>query len=100
MELLIPVAAIAINLIILFFVIRKASRADEQVALLKQILDGQKPKEKSAITQMAEEMKQKKDEALRDGFERMWIREGFHKHYAADSEFKAKYWETWKLNHG
>ncbi|EFR7340337.1 hypothetical protein H0R35_003197 [Salmonella enterica] len=49
------VAAIVLNLIILFYLVRKATRADAQIDLLKQILAAQKPQEKSAIVKLTEE---------------------------------------------
>lgn len=60
MDFLIPVAAFAINMIILYLVVRKATRSDAQIDLLKKILEAQKPKEeKSAIAQLTEERKLK-----------------------------------------
>ncbi len=55
MEMLTAAAAIAINLAILFYVVRKATRADAQIDLLKQILAAQKPQEKSEIVKLTEE---------------------------------------------
>lgn len=55
MELVMAVAAIALNLIILFYLVRKATRADAQIDLLKQILAAQKPQEKSEIVKLTEE---------------------------------------------
>lgn len=55
MEMLMIVAAIVLNLIILFYLVRKATRADAQIDLLKQILAAQKPQEKSAIVKLTEE---------------------------------------------
>lgn len=55
MDVLTAVAAIVLNLIILFYLVRKATRADAQIDLLKQILDAQKPQEKSAIAKLTEE---------------------------------------------
>ncbi|EMJ0319324.1 hypothetical protein V7I88_004596 [Salmonella enterica] len=55
MELVMAVAAVAINLIILFYLVRKATRADAQIDLLKQILAAQKPQEKSEIVKLTEE---------------------------------------------
>lgn len=46
MEMLTAVVAIVLNLIILFYLVRKATRADAQIDLLKQILAAQKPQEK------------------------------------------------------
>lgn len=57
MDFLIPAAAFTLNLIILFFVVRKATRADAQIDLLKQILAAQKPEEKSEIVKLTEERK-------------------------------------------
>lgn len=59
MDFLIPAAAFTLNLIILFFVVRKATRADAQIDLLKQILATQKPEEKSEIVKLTEERKLK-----------------------------------------
>ncbi len=55
MNMLTAVAAIVINLIILFYLVRKATRADAQIDLLKQILEAQKPQEKSEIVKLTEE---------------------------------------------
>lgn len=55
MNILIPVTAIIINLVILFYVVRKATRADEQVNLLRQILATQKSETKSEIVKLTEE---------------------------------------------
>ncbi|EIX3644969.1 hypothetical protein MKA87_004365 [Salmonella enterica] len=55
MEMLMAAVAIVINLVILFYVVRKATRADAQIDLLKQILAAQKPIEKSAIVKLTEE---------------------------------------------
>lgn len=55
MELVMAVAAVALNLIILFYLVRKATRADAQIDLLKQILAAQKPQEKSEIVKLTEE---------------------------------------------
>ncbi|QHJ79782.1 MAG: hypothetical protein [Caudoviricetes sp.] len=59
MDFLIPAAAFTLNLIILFFVVRKATRADAQIDLLKQILASQKPEVKSDIVKLTEERKLK-----------------------------------------
>ena len=55
MEMLTAVVAIVLNLIILFYLVRKATRADAQIDLLKQILAAQKPQEKSEIVKLTEE---------------------------------------------
>lgn len=59
MEMLTAAAAIALNLVILFYLVRKATRADTQIDLLKQILAAQKPQEKSEIKKLIEERKLK-----------------------------------------
>ncbi len=55
MDVLTAVAAIVLNLIILFYLVRKATRTDAQIDLLKQIIAGQKPQEKSVIVKLTEE---------------------------------------------
>ncbi len=58
MDFLIPAAAFTLNLIILFFVVRKATRADAQIDLLRQILKSQQaPEEPSAIALLTAERK-------------------------------------------
>lgn len=54
---LLAAIAFVINVAILFFVVRKATRADVQIDLLKQILATQKPEEKSEIVKLTEERK-------------------------------------------
>lgn len=54
---LLTAVAFVINVAILFFVVRKATRADVQIDLLKQILATQKPEEKSEIVKLTEERK-------------------------------------------
>ena len=56
---LLAAIAFVINVAILFFVVRKATRADVQIDLLKQILATQKPEEKSEIVKLTEERKLK-----------------------------------------
>lgn len=55
MDMLLAAIAFVINVAILFFVVRKATRADVQIDLLKQILATQKPEEKSEIVKLTEE---------------------------------------------
>ncbi|EJN3045482.1 hypothetical protein NPT98_004525 [Salmonella enterica] len=55
MEMVMVVVAMAINMVILFYLVRKATRADAQIDLLKQILAAQKPQEKSEIVKLTEE---------------------------------------------
>lgn len=55
MGVLTAVVAMVLNLIILFYLVRKATRADAQIDLLKQILAAQKPQEKSEIVKLTEE---------------------------------------------
>lgn len=57
MSMLLTAIAFVINIAILFFVVRKATRADVQIDLLKQILATQKPEEKSDIVKLTEERK-------------------------------------------
>lgn len=57
MDMLLTAVAFVINVAILFFVVRKATRADVQIDLLKQILATQKPEEKSEIVKLTEERK-------------------------------------------
>lgn len=59
MDMLLAAIAFVINVAILFFVVRKATRADAQIDLLKQILAAQKPEEKSDIVKLTEERKLK-----------------------------------------
>lgn len=59
MDMLLTAIAFVINVAILFFVVRKATRADVQIDLLKQILATQKPEEKSEIVKLTEERKLK-----------------------------------------
>lgn len=59
MDMLLTAIAFVINVAILFFVVRKATRADVQIDLLKQILAAQKPEEKSEIVKLTEERKLK-----------------------------------------
>lgn len=59
MDILLAAIAFVINVAILFFVVRKATRADVQIDLLKQILATQKPEEKSEIVKLTEERKLK-----------------------------------------
>ena len=59
MDMLLAAIAFVINAAILFFVVRKATRADVQIDLLKQILATQKPEEKSEIVKLTEERKLK-----------------------------------------
>lgn len=57
MDMLLAAIAFVINVAILFFVVRKATRADVQIDLLKQIIATQKPEEKSEIVKLTEERK-------------------------------------------
>lgn len=57
MDMLLTAIAFVINVAILFFVVRKATRADAQIDLLKQILATQKLEEKSEIVKLTEERK-------------------------------------------
>ena len=59
MGILLAAIAFVINVAILFFVVRKATRADVQIDLLRQILATQKPEEKSEIVRLTEERKLK-----------------------------------------
>ena len=59
MDMLLAAIAFVINVAILFFVVRKATRADVQIDLLRQILATQKPEEKSEIVKLTEERKLK-----------------------------------------
>ena len=59
MDMLLTAIAFVINVAILFFVVRKATRADVQIDLLKQILASQKPEEKSDVVKLTEERKLK-----------------------------------------
>lgn len=58
MSIILAVSAMLINVVALFFIVRKAVRADEQVELLKQLIAAQQlPKsvQKSPVAQLAEE---------------------------------------------
>lgn len=56
MTILLSILAMAVNLLIIFYVIKKATKADEQVELLKKILAASsKPEEKSPIKMLSEE---------------------------------------------
>lgn len=59
MDMLLAAVAFVVNVAILFFVVRKATRADVQIDLLRQILATQKPEEKSEIVKLTEERKLK-----------------------------------------
>ena len=59
MDILLAAIAFVINVAILFFVVRKATRADVQIDLLRQILATQEPEEKSEIVRLTEERKLK-----------------------------------------
>lgn len=54
-QFIIAILAMAFNLAILFYVVRRATRANEQVELLRQILANAKPEVKSEIVKLTEE---------------------------------------------
>jgi hypothetical protein len=54
-QFIIAILAMGLNLVVLFFVIRKATRADEQIHLLVMILATAKPEVKSEIVKLTEE---------------------------------------------
>ena len=56
MTILLSILAMAVNLLIIFYVIKKATKADEQVELLKKILAASSEQEaKSPIKMLSEE---------------------------------------------
>lgn len=55
MQFIIAILAMGLNLVVLFFVVRYATRASEQVELLRQILANAKPEVKSEIVKLTEE---------------------------------------------
>lgn len=54
-QFIIAILAMGLNLVVLFFVVRYATRSSEQVELLRQILATAKPKVKSEIVKLTEE---------------------------------------------
>lgn len=54
-QFIIAILAMGLNLAVLFFVVRYATRASEQVELLRQILANAKPEVKSEIVKLTEE---------------------------------------------
>lgn len=70
MQFIIAILAMALNLAVLFFVVRYATRSSEQVELLRQILANAKPEVKSEIVKLTEERFQKRREEMRKEFEK------------------------------
>jgi hypothetical protein len=58
-ELIVLIICIIINAAILFFVVRKATRSDEQIELLKSVLASLRPEEESAIAKLTQERAQR-----------------------------------------
>lgn len=54
-QFIIAILAMGLNLAVLFFVVRYATRSSEQVELLRQILANAKPEVKSEIVKLTEE---------------------------------------------
>lgn len=69
-QFIIAILAMGLNLVVLFFVVRYATRSSEQVELLRQILATAKPEVKSEIVKLAEERSQKRREEMRKEFEK------------------------------
>ena len=55
MQFIIAILAMGLNLVVLFLVVRYATRSSEQVELLRQILANAKPEVKSEIVKLTEE---------------------------------------------
>lgn len=70
MQFIIAILAMALNLAVLFFVVRYATRSSEQVELLRQILANAKPEVKSEIVKLTEERIQKRREEMREDLEK------------------------------
>lgn len=70
MQFIIAILAMGLNLVVLFFVVRYATRSSEQVELLRQILANAKPEVKSEIVKLTEERFQKRREEMRKEFEK------------------------------
>lgn len=70
MQFIIAILAMALNLAVLFFVVRYATRSSEQVELLRQILANAKPEVKSEIVKLTEERIQKRREEMRKDLEK------------------------------
>lgn len=85
-QIIIAILTLAVSMAVLFIVVRKATRADEQVELLRQLRAGDKlqvPVDDS-------------DDLLRAEFERNWIRCRMHLVYGSDSAEKAAAWDDWR----
>ena len=70
MQFIIAILAMVLNLAVLFFVVRYATRSSEQVELLRQILANAKPEVKSEIVKLTEERIQKRREEMRKDLEK------------------------------
>lgn len=70
MQFIIAILAMGLNLAVLFFVVRHATRSSEQVELLRQILANAKPEVKSEIVKLTEERIQKRREEMRKDLEK------------------------------
>lgn len=60
-QFIIAILAMGLNLAVLFFVVRYATRSSEQVELLRQILANVKPEVKSEIVKLTEERAKRDD---------------------------------------
>lgn len=69
-QFIIAILAMGLNLAVLFFVVRYATRSSEQVELLRQILANAKPEVKSEIVKLTEERIQKRREEMRKELEK------------------------------
>lgn len=79
MQFIIAILAMGLNLVVLFFVVRYATRSSEQVELLRQILANAKPEVKSEIVKLTEERFQKRREEMRKDFEEKGARISDHR---------------------
>lgn len=66
MQFIIAILAMGLNLVVLFFVVRYATRSSEQVELLRQILANAKPEVKSEIVKLTEERIARRREAFEE----------------------------------
>lgn len=64
MELLATLAVIVINLVVLFFLVRKATRADEQIKLLSQLVAQKLPEEPEVVSPIAKLTAERKERGL------------------------------------
>jgi hypothetical protein len=93
-QIIIAISAMAFNLVVLFYVVRQATRANEQVALLRDILKGVSPVGDSGPVKVAGGAEK------RAAFEREWVRRRLHLMYGPDSDQKSDAWRKWLSNGG